>query len=82
MTNISHVVWSFFSPLPGEKIACIMEHFALAEFYFLIVAFSFFFFFKPVPCVYLKIGKLCLVLLAEVGDTCADPELLQELILG
>lgn len=44
--------------------------------------FFFFFFFKPVPCVYLKIGKLCLVLLAEVGDIFADPELLQELILG
>ena len=42
----------------------------------------FFLFLKPVPCVYLKIGKLCLVLLAEVGDICADPELLQELILG
>lgn len=39
MTKISHVVCSFFSPLLGEKIACIMEHFALAEFYCLIVAF-------------------------------------------
>lgn len=39
MTKISHVVCSFFSPLLGEKITCIMEHFALAEFYCLIVAF-------------------------------------------
>jgi len=45
-----------------------MEHFALVEFYCLIVAF----FLKSMACVYLKIEKLCLVFRAEVGDICAD----------
>lgn len=56
------MVCPFFSPLLGEKIACITEYFALAEFYCLNVGFRGWGGELYVWRVYLKIEELCLVL--------------------